>query len=90
MEKSFERNVENIGLYLWSETEISGISDIGLDDELLDFSKKKKKKKKAAFDMTEIDSALPVCTSFPVNKSIKDLKFVIWHDQRSDHFMCTR
>lgn len=35
------------------------IDDIGLDDDLLDFSKKKKKKKKAAFDMTEIDSALP-------------------------------
>ena len=75
MEKSFERNIENIGSYLWSETETSGNSDIGLDDDLLDFSKKKKKKKKAAFDMTEIDSALPVCISLSVNKSIKDLKF---------------
>ena len=32
---------------------------VGLDDDLLDFSKKKKKKKKA-FDLTDMDDALPV------------------------------
>ena len=67
-EKSFQRNIENIDSYLWSETKIFGIADIGLDDDLLDFSKKKKKKKKAAFDMTEMDNALPVCISLSVNK----------------------
>ncbi len=35
------------------------IVSVGLDDDLLDFSKKKKKKKKA-FDLTDMDDALPV------------------------------
>ena len=43
--------------------------DIGLDDDLLDFSKKKKKKKKATFDMTDIDNAIPVSSTLVLHLS---------------------